>query len=470
MRKFPTSRVALLDKKADYLKLNFTKLTKKKQFGFFIIDNLNFTVLIVAIFMQGRYLDPSLVGKFYISTVPSFLLLALISQSLSLTVLRDKGEMLKMPSFRQNLVFYLTFLLTLSVLLASSAIFTETSLNIIAFTCVVSHSFHELYSLVCEANQQRKRFYLRVPLIRLVTGLASLMFLWFFLESGLEIMALYYWLAITGLLKWAGYRFLNDEIEGKISLDLLVLNLKSHSIYSFLNFLSRNLDQYMFSLMLGPTYVGIYNRSLQITQLPLKIFNSLISGLFLPSALVNETELDLVNIKKNQNWIVLIACATTLMFKFFVVKVVILFWGAKWDMIAVSIDNLAPAIIIQAIIAYISAHAVVSNQDHFLPKVGTINLVAIFPVIVAAGMYGFVTATFTYSLSFIILAYPLFEFFVGRHILQQSLFETALRIASISIPIALTLADETIMRNSSLISSIGWISIISLSLFNIHKK
>ncbi len=437
---------------------------------FGLIDNLNYLTVIISILIQGRYLEPAEVGAFYISTLPSFLLLALTAQSLSLTVLRDKDAISKFPSVKLNSLLYATYLSVLVFLLISNSNLSGITTNHIIISCIMLHSFYELNSLVCEANQQRREYYLRVPCIRVITSLTSLVCLWCFFEAGLGVMSLYYWLAMSSFIKYVAYRFFNEEVDGQIDLKSLVSHFKNHSTYSFLNFSARNIDQYLFAFILGSTYVGIYSRSLQITQLPLKILNGLISGLFLPLGVVKKAGVNLDGIEKNQNWIVLIACGIAMFYKLVLVDLLILIWGEKWALVSTSINYMAPAIIIQSIIAYKTAQAVIGNLDYILPKVGLINLITILPVPIVAAMYGFKWAIMTYSLSYILLGYPIFEMWVGRHISKYSYSRASYQIAVISIPVAMTLADGTDFPGALVIAFSGWLLVTSISVFNLFVR
>jgi O-antigen/teichoic acid export membrane protein len=443
------------------------KLRNSVTIRFGLIDNLNYLMVIISILIQGSYLEPAEVGAFYISTLPSFLLLALTAQSLSLTVLRDKDRVLKFPSIRENALLYVSYLSILVFLLISNSNISGITTNRIIIFCILLHSFYELNSLVCEANQQRRERYLRVPCVRVISSLTSLVCLWCFFEAGLGIISLYYWLAISGFIKYVAYRFINEEVDGKVDLKSLVLHFKNHSTYSFLNFSARNIDQYLFSFILGSAYVGIYSRSLQITQLPLKILNGLISGLFLPLGVVKNAGVNLNAFEKNQNWIVLIACGIAIFYKLVLVELLILIWGEKWAEVSTSINYMAPAIIIQSIIAYKSAHAVIGNQDYILPKVGLINLITILPVPIVAAMFGFKWAVMTYSFSYILLGYPIFEMWVGRHISKYSYSRASYQIAIISIPIAMTLADGIDFPGAIVIAISGWLLVTSVSIFNL---
>lgn len=437
---------------------------------FGLIDNLNYLTVIISILIQGIYLEPAEVGAFYISTLPSFLLLALTAQSLSLTVLRDKDVISKFPSAKLNSLWYTAYLFILVFLLISNSNISGIATNYIIIPCIMLHSFYELNSLVCEANQQRRGHYLRVPCVRVISSFTSLVCLWWFLEAGLGIMSLYYWLAISGFIKYVAYRFYNEEVNGQIDMKSLMLHFKNHSTYSFLNFSARNIDQYLFTFILGSTYVGIYSRSIQVTQLPLKVLNGLISGLFLPRGVVKNAGVNLEGIDKNQYWIVLIACGIAIFYKLVLVDVLVLIWGEKWAQLSTSLNYMAPAMIIQSIIAYKSAYAVIGNQDYILPKVGLINLITILPVPIAAAMYGFESAIMTYSLSYILLGYPFYEIWVGRHISGYSYSRVGYQIAIISIPIAMTLAGGTDFPGALIIAFSGWLLVISISIFNLFIR
>ena len=426
---------------------------------FALIDNLNYLVLVGVLFVQGFFLDPATIGAFYISTLPSFLLLALITQSVNLTVLRDVREA-KSPSIGKNFALYVTYLFVLICILLFNTYLTNGHQSLIFGCCIILHSFFEVNSLIYEANLQRKGSYVWVPLFRLISSLLSVLALLIFLFQGLEIVALYLCLVLGALFKYICHRYISIEVGGAVNIGLLRSHLKNHTSYSLLNFTARNVDQYLFSFILGLGAVGVYGRSLQLTQIPIKILNGLIAGLLQPKSIVNKEYLARDTLRLHVSALIIISCGFALFFQYILGDILLALWGPKWGQVSESITYLAPAIIVQAVIGYKTSQAVIAGHDNVLVRVGLINLITVLPVPVFAILYGFDEALFAYSSSYAVIAFPMFEVFVSRRVFNESKSLVFWGICQVSVPIIIVLFGIISFPQLPFLALIGWLILL----------
>lgn len=435
-------------------------------FRFAVIENLNYAIVIATLFVQGFYLEPSAIGAFYISTLPSFLLLALVSQSLNLTILRGECEATS-PALSENIQLYTTYLFVLFLVLLINQYVTNSHLSIIVVSCILLHSFFEINSLIYEANLQLRGRYEMVPKIRAIASFLSLSTLLVLFFQGQGIIALYLFLLFGGGFKYFCHRLVSREVSGKVNLTLLLSHLRNHASYSFLNFSARNIDQYLFSFILGLGAVGVYNRSIQIIQIPIKVLNGLIAGLFLPKAIVNKVGSVVHELQSHVSVLIIISCGFAIFFQYFLGDMLKILWGSEWDQVSRSIIYLAPAIIIQAIIGYKTSLAVMGDLDSILFRVGLINLTTVFPVPVFAALYGFDEALFAYSFSYAVIGYPLYEILVSRLVLNQSYQRSLWNISEVSVPIILILVGIEHYPNLAFVGLSGWFILLLMPFYRL---
>lgn len=237
------------------------------------------------------------------------------------------------------------------------------------------------------------------------------------------------------------------------------------SLFSLINYFSRNADSLIIGRFMASSVLGAYNLAYRIMLFPLQSLTFVATRSLFP--ILSKNQDDHVTLKKTYLdciFVILLIVVPLMSGLAFLSKpFVVLVFGEKWNLTSEILVWLAPTAIIQSVLSSSGSVFMAKGRTDILMKLGLLGMVLYVVAFLLGAQYNVVTLAKFYFIANVINFFPAMH--IMMKLIEGSLLDILYKCYKIFIADIVMLLSLLFISSLSFFSSQSWGVLISLSLF-----